>query len=144
MTTLTSSLGIQIKDGPQVSIPPIKTEVEAYDKIAISIEPGKDVTVDVQPGNKSVVFLLITSSLYTHPDAQDTEKLTYTPDEKEPINLENPQFFLGLDAIEKLLGAVKKITFSNKLASLPGESTPPKVDISILVARDATPDPSEP
>jgi hypothetical protein len=139
MTTLTSNLGIQIKDGPQISIPPIKTEIEAYDKITVSVEPGKDVTVDVQPSDKSVVFILITSSLYTSPDAQSDKRLTYTPDGKGPINLENPQFFLGLDAIEKLLGSIKKITFSNKLADSPSDPNPPKVDISILVARDATP-----
>lgn len=141
MTTLTSSLGIQIKDGPQVSIPPIKTEIEAYDKISISVEPGEKVTVDVQPGDKGVVFLLITSSLYTPLGIKDDKKLTYTVEGKPEINLENPQMFLGLDAIEKLLGPVKKITFSNKLVSSPSDPNPPKVDISILVARDATPQP---
>lgn len=139
MATVMTSLSVQIKKGPQVSIPPIEMDVEAYDKIDISLDPGTEVTVDVQPGDVGVVFLLITSSVYTQPGAPDDQKLTYAPEGKNSISLDAPQLYLGKASIATLLGAVKKITFSNKLPASGEGQTPPKVDVSILVGRDATP-----
>ena len=138
MITITTSSSVQVKQGPQVSIPPIETQVEAYDKIDVSIEQGANIEVDVQPGDTGVSFLLLISNIYTPPDAPDGKKLTYTPEGKSAVSLEAPQLYLGASSINTLLGAVKKITFSNQLESQPEEDSP-TANIAILVGRDATP-----
>jgi hypothetical protein len=158
MPNINVGLNVQIEGGPQVPVPPIKLNIEAYDKIEISVAPDSEVSVDIQPGDKGVSFLLIKSSVYTPPDAADLKKLTYEPEGKSPINLSTPQIFLGADSIATLLGAVKKIKFSNKLAVTTPPATPavpatppaaapaipPPVVIEILVGRDATPPPPPP
>jgi hypothetical protein len=149
MPNINVGLNVQIEGGPQVPVPPIKLNIEAYDKIEISVAPDSEVSVDIQPGDKGVNFLLIKSSVYTPPDAADDKKLTYEPEGKSAINLSTPQIFLGADSITTLLGSVKKIKFSNKLAvattpAAPATPTPtvpatPPVVIEILAGRDATP-----
>ncbi|MBW4659734.1 MAG: hypothetical protein KME15_13740 [Drouetiella hepatica Uher 2000/2452] len=142
---------IQVEGGPQVPVAPIKIPVEAYDKIEVSVKPGAEVDIDVQPGEKAVSFLLIKSSMYTPSDAADDKKLTYQPQGKPAISLDNPQIYLGTESITTLLGAVKKIKFSNKLEdeaagsgggaagtiATAGAEKDPAV-IEILVGRDAT------
>lgn len=139
MATISATLGVQVKQGPQVSIPPIEMQVEAYDKIEVSVDSGADIEVDIQPGDSGVSFLLVVSSVYTPPGAPDDQKLTYVPEGKEPISLDSPQLYLGSSSISTLIGAVKKITFFNNLLSPESDQEPPKADISILVGRDATP-----
>ena len=159
MTTITTSLSVNIKQGPQISIPPIKTEVEAYDKIDVSIPPGADVEVNVQPGDTGVSFLLITSSVYALDKVEYAENLTYKPGDKPAISLDTPQLYLGTGSITALIGSVQKIMFSNKLPEIPevpeipATATEPAIpmvpavpsptaEISILVGRDATPTPT--
>lgn len=136
MPNINIGLSIQIEGGPQVPVAPIKLPVEAYDKIEVSLQPATDVEVEVQPSEKAVSFLLIKSSVYTPSGTADDKKLTYTPEGKQPINLDNPQVYLGTESITTLLGAVKKINFSNKLE---GDTAKAPAIIEILVGRDATP-----
>ncbi len=141
MSIINVGLSIQVEGGPQIPVPNIKIEVEAYDKIEVSIKAGSDLIVDVQPGEKAVSFLLIKSSIYTSGNAADDKKLTYQPDGKSVINLDNPQVYLGVESIAALLGKVQKITFSNKLAGSEGKE-PETAVIEVLVGRDATSTPA--
>lgn len=142
MSIINIGLSIQVEGGPQIPVPNVKIEVEAYDKIEVSVKPGSEpLIVDVQPGEKAVSFLLIKSSIYTPADAADDKKLTYQPDGKSAINLDNPQVYLGVESIAALLGKVQKITFSNKLAGSEGKE-PETAVIEVLVGRDATPTPA--
>jgi hypothetical protein len=144
MPNINIGLSIQVEGGPQVPVAPIKVPVEAYDKIEVSVAKDTDVSVEIQPGDTGVNFLLIKSSVYTPPDAADSEKLTYEPEGKQSINLDTPQLYLGADSIAILLGSVKTIKLSNRLAVPAGKD--PSVVVSvveILVGRDATP-PSTP
>jgi hypothetical protein len=159
MPNINVGLNVQVEGGPQVPVPPIKLNIEAYDKVEISVAPGDEVSVDIQPGDQGVSFLLIKSSVYTPPDAAKDKKLTYEPEGKSAISLSTPQIFLGADSIATLLGSVKKIKFSNKLEvattpatpavpatpppAVPAIPAPPAV-IEILVGRDATPPPTVP
>ncbi len=127
MTVINTNLSVQVKGGPPISVPPVIIDAQAYDKIGISIEPATEVTVNVQPGDSGVNFLLIKSTTYTSSGDSDA-KLTYTPNDKSAIDLETPQIYLGKEAIKTLLGSVKTIAFSNKLDK--------KVEIEILVGRD--------
>lgn len=136
MPDINIGFSIQIQGGPQVPVAPIKLPIEAYDKIEVSIQPGTDVDIDIQPGEKAVSFLLIKSSIYSQSNPTDDKKLTYTPEGKQSINLDYPQIYLGTESITTLLGAVKKINFSNKLES---DATKSPAVIEILVGRDATP-----
>ncbi|MDJ0601901.1 MAG: hypothetical protein QNJ37_24050 [Crocosphaera sp.] len=136
MAIIKVGLNVQVVGGPVASVAPLEFEVEAYDKIEVSLESGQPAKiVDVQPGADSVNFLLIKSSEYTPPDAPNDKQLTYKIDDKPAINLDQPQIYLGAGAISSLLGDVKKITFENKLES----SEPITANIEILVGRDATP-----
>src|SRR5690242_12133112 len=99
MSIINVGLSIQVEGGPQIPVPNVKIEVEAYDKIEVSVKSGSDLIVDVQPGEKAVSFLLIKSSIYTPADAADDKKLTYKPDGKSAINLDNPQVYLGVESI---------------------------------------------
>ncbi|MBG1267332.1 hypothetical protein [Nostoc sp. WHI] len=141
MSIINVGLSIQVEGVPQIPVPNVKIEVEAYDKIEVSVKAGSDLIVDVQPGEKAVSFLLIKSSIYTSANAADDKKLTYQPDGKSAINLDNPQVSLGVESIAALLGKVQKITFSNKLAGSEGKESETAV-IEVLVGRDATPTPA--
>jgi hypothetical protein len=136
MSNINIGLSIQVEGGPQVPIALIKLSVEAYDKIELSVAAGSDVSVDTQPGDKGVSFLLIKSSVYTPDDAADDKKLTYEPEGKAAINLTYPQLYLGVESIATLLGAVKKIKLSNKLE---GDAAKDPAVVEILIGRDATP-----
>ncbi|MBD2080941.1 hypothetical protein [Leptolyngbya sp. FACHB-17] len=136
MPNINVGLSIQVEGGPQVPVAPIKIPIEAYDKIEVSVASGAEVSVEIQPGDKGVSFLLIKSSLYTPPDAADGKKLTYEPDGKPVTNLSTPQLYSGAETIATLLGAVKTIKFSNNLEE--NAKKEPAV-IEILVGRDATP-----
>ena len=137
MTTITTQLNIEIKDGPDIAIKPIVIEAEAYDKIDISIEGSSEAKgFTIESSNKIVSFLLITSSLYTPNDVKNEKKLTFQigDDSNKSINLSSPQLYIGKDAISKLFGDVKKITFKNNLEKK--ESQPNIAEISILIGRD--------
>ena len=145
MAMIRVGLNVQVVGGPAVSVPPVDIEVEAYDKIEVSLTSGEDdKEVEVQPGTQGVSFLLIKSSEYTPLEAVQDKQLTYTPEGKSPINLDRPQIYLGLGAISSLLGAVQKITFSNQLESTDPATDPNTAAIEILVGRDATPPPPAP
>ena len=128
METITAELNVTVKDGPKIAMPPVVLEVEAYDKFKIALGSGETKKVDVQPGDKGVSFLLITSSLYTPKDAAKKKKLTFAvkpEDEQPPISLSEPQLYVGADAIAALLGNIKEITFKNDLMDPTDENVKP-------------------
>ena len=122
------SLNVQVIGGPKVMASDTK-EIEAYDKIEVTIEAGTaDNGVDIQPGDAgSVQFLLIKSDTYSG----DVEKLTYKVNELPTIiELDALQVFIGNGAVGLLTESPKKLVFTNDL------TTP--VSIEILVGRIAT------
>lgn len=162
MVSITTNMGVQVKGGPQLSIPPVLVEVDAYDNIELTLQPvgsdGSGITVDVQPGNSGVSFLLILSSVYSGADGT----ITFQVGDKPEINLAAPQLYVGEDTISKLLGPANIITMKNTFptappaspptdpsadppADLPANSfTPTIADISILVGRKAIKPPANP
>ncbi|NOR43287.1 MAG: hypothetical protein GQ572_08100 [Gammaproteobacteria bacterium] len=120
------SLNVQVIGGPKVMASDTK-EIEAYDKIEVTIEAGTTEQVEIQPGGDGrVQFLLIKSDTYSN----DIEKLTYKVNELTTIiELDALQVFIGNGAVELLTKPPEKLVFTNDLA------TP--VSIEILVGRMA-------
>lgn len=119
-------LNVQVIGGPKLSDSQT-VEVDAYDKIEVTIEAGAaDKEVQVQPGGSGQVqFLLIRSSQY-----KDT--LTYkVNDSTNVVKLNALQLFMGDGAVGLLDPAPEKLLFSNEM----GED----VLIHILVGRKAIP-----
>ncbi|MDJ0717760.1 MAG: hypothetical protein QNJ54_26655 [Prochloraceae cyanobacterium] len=129
MTTIIVGLNVDITGGPQVNVPQVAIDVEAYDKIENKLSKG-ETKIAVQPENNEASFLLIKSS-----DYDPSGKLTYKPRGFEasppPIHLDKPQIYLGAGAISSLLKDVTIITFTNNLDK--------EVSIEILVGRDGNP-----
>jgi len=125
------SLNAQIVGGPKVMASATK-EIEAYDKIEVTIEADTtDKEVEIQPGGAGkVLFLLIKSDTYSN-DSSDVEKLTYKVNElTTTIELDALHVFIGNGAVLLLTEPPEKLVFTNKLL------TP--VSIEILVGRMAT------
>jgi len=126
-------MGTKIKSTMQVEVTGAATiarthalEVEAYDKIEITVPAGAGgVDVDVQPGGAGQVqLLLITASDYG-------AGVEYEVDASgDAVALDSPQMFVGAGSVG-LLGAVQTISFTNPDAS--------DVDVMVIVGRDATP-----
>jgi len=120
------SLNAQVSGGPKVMASDTK-EIEAYDKIKVTIEAGTTEEVDIQPGvDDRVKFLLIKSDTYS-------KDLTYkvnNPTSADIIKLDALHVFIGIGAVGLLKESPKKLIFTNDLA------TP--VSIEILVGRIAT------
>lgn len=125
------TLSVQVVGGPKISVSQTM-EVEAYDKIDVTVPGGDDTTpgtatVEVQPGGASQVkFLLITSSLY---DA----KLTYKVNGgTEAVKLDALQLLMGSGAVGLLETTPQQLAFTNKAGLFAPAS------IQILVGRKAT------
>lgn len=119
------SLNVQVIGGPKVMASDTK-EIEAYDKIEVSIEAETaDKEVEIQPGGAGrVQFLLIKSDTYS-------EDLTYKVNElTKIIKLDALQVFIGNGAVELLTEPPEKLVFTNDLTN--------PVSIEILVGRMAT------
>jgi hypothetical protein len=133
MTKVNYSYSIQIAGGPTIARA-FATNVDAYDKIELTLEPGAtDVVVDVQPGAVSQVGLLALSSSLN--DDKVTYKVTDGGADKGPFTLDAPQLFSG-GAIAAIGASPKTLKFSN--AHPAGDPTK-KAMIEIFVGRDATP-----
>lgn len=138
MAKVNVSLTVQVVGGPTINVAK-ELAVEAYDKIDISIESGKDISVEVQPSEgKRISFLLIKSSIYS--DAKKNTKLSYGIDSPDKIDLDQPHFYLG-SGVVSLLGSdpkILKFTFKNGSENKPEN----KAELEILVGRYATPEPT--
>jgi hypothetical protein len=111
----------RVVDGPQAGASGA-VQVEAYDKLEVTVAAGTSLQVDLSPGAAtSIRFLAIVPAV---PDAQ----LTYDVGGKA-IALDAPTFLLGGSVA--LAGDPTSVTFDNGTAA--------KASISILVGRDATP-----
>jgi hypothetical protein len=124
------TLNVQVVGGPKVFVSLTK-EVEAYDKIRVSIDAGAiDRDVDIQPSGQGQVHFLMISLARSE---QYGDKVAYkiNAGDANTIQLDAPQVFLGKGAVA-LFGstALKKLLFSNSLAE--------NASIEILVGRDAT------
>jgi len=98
------SLNVQVIGGPKVMASDTK-EIEAYDKIEVSIEAETaDKEVEIQPGGAGrVQFLLIKSDTYS-------EDLTYKVNElTKIIKLDALQVFIGNGAVELLTEPPEKL-----------------------------------
>ena len=119
------SLNVQVIGGPKIMASDSK-EIEAYDKIEVTVEENTTKQVEIQPGGDDrVQFLLIKSDTYS-------ENLTYRvndPISTNIIKLDALHVFIGNGAVELLTEAPGKLVFTNDLA------TP--VSIEILVGRMA-------
>jgi hypothetical protein len=134
------TLNVQIAGGPKISA--IDTmDVEAYDKIQITVENGSSTRVEVQPSSMTgqVQFLLISSDYYG-------AGLTYVvnpPDsgaEPVPIALDGPHIFIGPGTVKLLdpASGPQTLVFTNNLSD-PDTGDPVQATVQILVGRDATP-----
>lgn len=119
------SLNVQVIGGPKIMASDSK-EIEAYDKIEVTVEENTTKQVEIQPGGDDrVQFLLIKSDTYS-------ENLTYRvndPTSTNIIKLDALHVFIGNGAVGLLTEAPEKLVFTNDLA------TP--VSIEILVGRMA-------
>ncbi len=117
------SLNVQVIGGPKIMASDSK-EIEAYDKIEVTVEENTTKQVEIQPGGDDrVQFLLIKSDTYS-------ENLTYKVNELTTIiELDALQVFIGNGAVGLLTESPNKLVFTNDLA------TP--VSIEILVGRMA-------
>jgi hypothetical protein len=127
--TISYSFSIQVAGGPKVTDAD-KVEVQAYDMLEVEVPDtgtsGGVATVDVQPGDSGVKFLLVTAGSY--------EKLTYTVDGGSSQTLNAPLLLIGEGAV-KLLGTTQKqfeFTNADTAANM----------VNILVGRDAVVPPS--
>jgi len=141
MTTVTLGTNVQVAGGPQLGFNR-SIEVEAYDRIDVTLEPhgtgATAVEVQIQPsaGDK-VLILALTSSLFA-PDIvyqiSDGTASGHTAD----IPLDQPQVFTG-GAI-KLLGVDPKIIKLTNKIPVPVPADPSKTaKVTIFVGRKATP-----
>jgi len=135
MATISVNLNVQVSGGPQISIPPQKVEVEAYEKFEFGIGKDPKIKQDIpapQPFSlgEGVSFLLIKSSL-DEPPKSTTPKLTYKFGDGKEVLLDKPHLYVGIGSVS-VLGENLTMT----LAFTPAE--PPKdfVTIEILVGRD--------
>lgn len=119
------SLNAQIVGGPKIMASDTE-EIEAYDKIEVTIENGAiDKVVDIQPGGvDKVQFLVIKSEKYS-------DDLTYKVNSLiDIIKLDALHVFIGTGAVGLLKETPKKLSFTNELQD--------PVSVEILVGRMAT------
>jgi hypothetical protein len=105
-------------------------EVEATDRIEVSIQPGDtDKVIDLQPGENSAMHLLVikSSSYGAHLSFKVGDGTTDSPS----LTLDSPQIFSG-GGIALFGVAPRQIKFTNT-----GSDKPAVVEV--LAARDATP-----
>jgi len=131
MATLNLNIGIQVTNGPQINVNRSR-EIEAFDKVDVSLAGGATITVDLQPGKADhIALLLIKSSKY---DKKITLKLKDTAGASPELTLEEPQVFVN-DG-----GTLFKVDPEQvELKSALGADPANKADIEIFVARRAQP-----
>lgn len=124
---ITWSLNVQINGGPKLSASQALT-VDAYDKIAVSIDDGvSDKEVQVQPGGSGQVqFLMIQADSYSDQVSYKVNSASAT----DTIALDALQVYMGKGAIGCLDPAPETLFFSN--------SSGATVSLGILVGRKAT------
>ena len=131
MATLSLNIGIQVTNGPQINVNRSR-EIEAFDKVDVSLAGGASATVDLQPGTADqIALLLIKSSKY---DKKITFKLKSAAADSQELTLAEPQAFVN-DGTTLFKVDPAKVELKNGLAADPGN----KADIEIFVARRAQP-----
>lgn len=122
--TINYSFNVQVTAGPKVADAD-KIEVQAYDMLEIKVPDsgtsGGVATVDVQPGDSGVKFLLVTADSY--------EDLTYKVDGGSSRTLDAPLLLIGEGAPELLGATQKQFEFTNAATAAN--------TVNILVGRDA-------
>lgn len=119
------TLSVQVTQGPKIADG--KTiEVDAYDKVDVTIAAGTNRTVQVQPGGAGQVQLLLVKA------SEYGTNLTYkVNDPANPsIALDALLLLMGNGAVGLLGAAPTSLIFSNGLAN--------DVSIQVLVGRNAT------
>ena len=130
MATLSWSLTIQVSGGAAVILSRPTMEVEATDRIEVSIQPGDaDKVIDLQPGGSSAMHLLVikSSSYGEHLSFKVGDGTTDSP----PLTLDSPQVFSS-GSVALFGVAPRQMKFTNTSSDKPAS-------VEILVARDATP-----
>lgn len=129
MATLSWSLTIQVSSSAPMILSRQPVEVEAIDRIEVSIQPGdSDKVIDLQPGGSSAIHLLaVKSSAY---GKHLSFKVSDGTSDSSSLTLDSPQIFSG-GSVALFGVAPHQMKFTNS------SGTP--ADVEILVARDATP-----
>jgi hypothetical protein len=129
MATLTLNIGIQVTNGPQLNLNRSR-DIEAFDKVDVSLAGGATVTADLQPGKaEQIALLLIKSSKY---DKKITVKLKGGTD-SPVLTLEEPQVFVNDGATLFTVDRPAIVELKSTLATDPAN----EADIEIFVARRA-------
>jgi hypothetical protein len=117
------TLSVQVVEGP--SLAAFRTiNVDAYDKIQVTIAPGAGKVVEVQPGPAGRVQLLVITS------SEFGDLLTYKVNNTgSDVKLDGEQIFIGDGAVGLLGADPQTLAFTNGLAN--------DVDVAILVGRNA-------
>src|SRR3569833_4338025 len=110
----------QAVNGPSLSAAG-EMEVDAYDKLAITVADNASQQVDLVPNAKASLLII-------NPENASTD-LTYKVGAND-IKLDGPQVFIGAGAVA-LLGGATSLTFTTHTGA--------DAVIEILVGRDATP-----
>jgi hypothetical protein len=113
---------VNIANGPSISVRD-ELEVEAYDKIQVTILDTATQKVDLMPAAASPVTLLIVNPANPDPG------LSYEIG-GNAIKLDAPHVLLGEGAVS-LLGGATSLSIKN--------TTGADADVEILIGRDATP-----
>jgi hypothetical protein len=124
-TTMKVTLKADVSGASTTSATHTLSNIEAFDKIDVTVPASDNIEVEVQPGGSGQVQLLfITAGNYS-------DNLTYTVTGGESdVALNAPQMFVGTGAVGLLGNTQNTITFTN------GESS--DIDVQVLVGRDAT------
>jgi hypothetical protein len=117
---------LDVAAGPKLSASDV-LEVEAYDKVAVTLEAGaEDVDVELQPGGAGQVTLLMIRASKYDPD------ITFSADGgTTTVPLDAPLVLIGAGAVGLLAEAPQLLQWGN--------DTGDPVRIDILIGRDATP-----
>jgi len=111
---------VQAVGGPSLSAAG-EMEVDAYDKLAITVADNASQQVDLVPNAKAALLII-------NPETASAD-LSYKVGGND-IALDGPQVFIGSGAVA-LLGGATSLTFTNHTGA--------DAVIEILVGRDATP-----
>jgi hypothetical protein len=133
MSTIEVKIGIKVTEDSGSSGPKIdytnQIKVESYEKIEVDVEPGEELTLEVQPSpGKQVSFLLIKSSLYS----DDIFKITYGVNKPDQIELEREHLYVGSEVVSALGDTPNQLIFKNNYPA--GDKNTTKLEI--LVGRD--------
>ena len=122
MTTIKSSIDVQVIGGPRVNFNDV-LEVDTYDVFTVLVaKGGADRVVNVVPAGVTVKLLLIRSSA--------ADDLVTFDNGAGTVTLKNAVLLAG-GAVGLLAAAPASLTFNNNTAA--------DVTVTILVGRDSTP-----